>query len=227
MFKRPHHQRIARLLAALDVDVLGRAQCFFGGGTAIVLMLGEYRESVDADFLCSSQDGYRLLREAVFHRGLGGLFREPVKELRELRADQYGIRTFVEVDGAPIKLELVREARIALEGATDPALKVPTLSQSDLYAEKLLANADRGGGRATFDRDLVDLSMMIASWGPIPASAWQKVRAAYGDTAEQALVRGAARLRDATWMRECMNALQMEQTESLRILSALSSTVSA
>ncbi|MBM3349738.1 MAG: nucleotidyl transferase AbiEii/AbiGii toxin family protein, partial [Betaproteobacteria bacterium] len=28
-------------------------QCFFGGGTAITLRHGEYRESVDIDFLIS------------------------------------------------------------------------------------------------------------------------------------------------------------------------------
>lgn len=222
MFKRAHHQRVATLLGALDAELLARAECFFGGGTAIVLLLGEYRESVDADFLCSSQEGYRLLREAVFHHGLAGLLRAPVKELRDVRADQYGIRTFVEIDGAPIKLEFVREARIPLEGDMDPALGVPVLSRSDLYAEKLLANADRGGSRVTFDRDLIDLSMLISHSGPIPPPAWQKVRAAYGDTAEQALLRGVNRLRDPEWMNECLRALQMNDAEAPRILTALS-----
>ncbi|MEH0072719.1 nucleotidyl transferase AbiEii/AbiGii toxin family protein [Pannonibacter sp. Pt2-lr] len=47
----------------------------FGGGTAIVLQLDEYRESVDIDFLCASQEGYRLIRQAVFGAGLAGLIR--------------------------------------------------------------------------------------------------------------------------------------------------------
>jgi hypothetical protein len=51
MFKRPHHQRIARVLAALDADLLHRHACWFGGGTCIALKQGEYRESVDIDFL--------------------------------------------------------------------------------------------------------------------------------------------------------------------------------
>ena len=55
MFKRPHHRRIETLLRSLNSDVLREAQCFFGGGTAIVLLLDEYRESVDVDFLCLSQ----------------------------------------------------------------------------------------------------------------------------------------------------------------------------
>lgn len=99
MFERPHHRRIATLLHALNSDVLQEAQCFFGGGTAIVLLLGEYRESVDVDFLCSSQDGYRLLRNTVTRHDLGGLLREPVLYVREVRADFYGIRTFMEIGG--------------------------------------------------------------------------------------------------------------------------------
>lgn len=51
MFERPHHQRIAHVLAALDGDVLRQHGCLFGGGTCIALRYGEYRESVDIDFL--------------------------------------------------------------------------------------------------------------------------------------------------------------------------------
>jgi hypothetical protein len=54
MFERPHHQRIATLLQAFDADLLLQANCYFAGGTAIVLSLGEYRESLDVDFLCAS-----------------------------------------------------------------------------------------------------------------------------------------------------------------------------
>lgn len=53
MFKRPHHQRIAKVLEALDAAVLAGYGVFFGGGTAIALRYGEYRESVDIDFLVS------------------------------------------------------------------------------------------------------------------------------------------------------------------------------
>ena len=50
MFERPHHRRIARILAALNGDLLREANCLFGGGTAMALRFGEYRESVDMDF---------------------------------------------------------------------------------------------------------------------------------------------------------------------------------
>ena len=67
MFKptRARHRVVMDALAALDAGFLERAECFFGGGTPIVLALGEYRESADIDFLCASREGYRALRTTV------------------------------------------------------------------------------------------------------------------------------------------------------------------
>src|SRR6187399_1974979 len=62
LFERPHHRRIAALLGALDADLLAANACWFGGGTAMALRYGEYRESVDIDFLVSEVAGYRELR---------------------------------------------------------------------------------------------------------------------------------------------------------------------
>lgn len=57
MFERPHHQRIAHVLTALDGDRLRQYGCLFGGGTCIALRYDEYRESVDIDFLVSDAAG--------------------------------------------------------------------------------------------------------------------------------------------------------------------------
>ncbi len=176
MFKRLHHQRIHTLLQNLDSDLLVRCECYFAGGTAIVLALDEYRESVDIDFLCASSHGYGELRSVVFDHGLNGLMRQPVTQLREVRSDRYGIRTFVEVDDAPIKFEIVQEGRIELSGEIDPRFGVPTLSRSDMYAEKLLANADRYNDVSVMSRDIIDLAIMINHWGEIPQAAWQKAQ---------------------------------------------------
>ena len=146
-WRRAHHQRIQWLLGQLNPDLLSRTQCYFGGGTAIVLKLDEYRESVDVDFLCASHDGYRELRNTVNQNSLGDLLRQPVPLAREVKADRYGIRTFCLVDGVPIKLEVVREDRIPLSGQTEPDFPIPMLSQIDMYAEKLLANTDRWADR--------------------------------------------------------------------------------
>ena len=47
------------MLSNLGRTFLEQCHCYFGGGTRIVLELGEYRESKGIDFLCSSRDGYR------------------------------------------------------------------------------------------------------------------------------------------------------------------------
>jgi len=41
------------VLQALDADALASHACLFGGGTAMALRYGEYRESFDIDFLVS------------------------------------------------------------------------------------------------------------------------------------------------------------------------------
>ena len=163
MFKRAHHNRIQSLLTALDADFLGRNNCFFGRGTAIVLALDEYRESIDIDFLCASQDGYRELRNTITNVSLGAIFARPVELAREVRADRYGIRTFLLSDGVPVKFEIVSEGRIHIDGFIDPATGVLTLSRTDMYAEKLLANTDRYNDKAVASRDIIDLAMMMPS----------------------------------------------------------------
>lgn len=39
-----------KILQALNSDLLLQAKCYFAGGTAIVLSLAEYRESIDVIF---------------------------------------------------------------------------------------------------------------------------------------------------------------------------------
>ncbi|MGJ7612860.1 MULTISPECIES: hypothetical protein [unclassified Variovorax] len=46
MFERLHHRRVAEVLAALNADLLADNHCLFGGGTAIALRHGEYRETL-------------------------------------------------------------------------------------------------------------------------------------------------------------------------------------
>ena len=86
MFSNPHHQRIYKILQSLNAPLLKQHECYFGGGTAIVMQLNEFRESEDIDFLCASAEGYRELRNVVYDFGLKGLFnQESVNVVREPR----------------------------------------------------------------------------------------------------------------------------------------------
>ncbi|MFT7311546.1 MAG: hypothetical protein ACI853_002045 [Paracoccaceae bacterium] len=69
LFRRQHHNDILHALRSFDGDFLLDAECYFGGGTAITLNFYEYRESVDIDFLCASQECYRKPRAAFVSEG--------------------------------------------------------------------------------------------------------------------------------------------------------------
>lgn len=209
MFERDHHNRIQTLLSALDTDFLAQNKCFFGGGTAIVLALNEYRESVDIDFLCASQEGYRELRNTIHDSSLGAIFSRPVELARDVRADRYGIRTFLRVDGVPVKFEIVSEGRIEIAGEMNPVTGVPTLTRADMYAEKLLANADRYRDKAVASRDIIDLAMMVGHWGEVPAAAWDKVRQAYGASADRAFKGAIEMVNDRAYLGQCLAKMHM------------------
>ncbi|MEG3190931.1 nucleotidyl transferase AbiEii/AbiGii toxin family protein [Lysobacter sp. D1-1-M9] len=221
MFERAHHRRIASVLNAFDAELLERVHCFFGGGTAIVLALNEYRESADIDFLCSDRDGYRELRQAISAPTLGALLRTPIKHVRDVRTERDKISTYLEVDDIPIKVEFVLEARIDIAGAIDASLGVPVLSRDDMYAEKILANADRGLDRSVMSRDLIDLAMMIQGWGPIPETAWNKTFDAYGPAVYEQFDKGLALLSKSEHLKKCMAAMSINPALSKVILDTL------
>lgn len=81
--------------------------------------------------------------------------------MREVRRDQYGIRSVWGVEGVPIKFEIVSEGRIAIDGKHHPQLGVPTLNTESLFAEKLLANADRWADASVLSRDMIDVGFML------------------------------------------------------------------
>lgn len=186
MFEREHHRRVARVLEALDAEALASRGCLFGGGTAIALRFGEYRESVDIDFLVSDLGGYRQLRQLLTApEGLQAITRpgQALNQVREIRADQYGIRTLLQVDPISIKFEIVLEGRIPLETPADDdrICGVATLTPLDMVTSKLLANSDRWRDDAVLSRDLIDLAMMAPS-KPLLARAMAKAEHAYGES---------------------------------------------
>jgi len=220
--RRPLHRRIAALLARMDGAFLAGARCYFGGGTQIVMANGEYRESRDIDFLVRGED-LRALRETVHEGSLGRVFRARVHLAREVRFDQYGIRTFIAEDEraaaeAPIKFEIVVEGRIPLGGTPTSALGVPQLDVATAIAQKLLANADRGRDRGFFSRDLVDLAFFSARFTEAQFRAALRIaRGAYGDAVLREL-REACRVLevDAAYRSRCARELLVEDSAGLR-----------
>lgn len=225
-FKRPAHRQVLAMLSRLDRAFLARARCYFGGGTRIVLELGEYRESKDMDFLCSDRDGYRLLRETVSDTSLGSILPSGLALAREVRADQYGIRTFLENNGFKLKFEVVREARIAIEGEDVAAIPVACLTRRHCFAEKFLANTDRGLDASTLSRDIVDLAFMIEGWSKKDATAGMAIaKSAYGGSVERQLAAVARKMReDKPYRNRCVEGLAIADrkvmTAGLKALAA-------
>lgn len=212
MFERVHHQRIAAILQRLDSGMLLKNRCLFGGGTAIALAHGEFRESLDIDFICSSVDGYRELRQLFNAQDQTWLFKQPVQIVREPRADQYGIRLAAAVDAVPVKIEIVFEGRIALKDPlpADRIEGVWTLCAEDLVATKLMANADRYADDSVMGRDLIDLAMLSPN-GSLNPDGVAKARRAYGESIDKAFVRGKELLLDREGrLVKCMKAMQMK-----------------
>lgn len=197
MFRRLHHQQVAQVLSMLDASLLAEHNCWFGGGTAIVLANGEFRESVDIDFLVSDQRSYRQLRQIVKNRGLDALATRELELGRTPSVDGYGIRTSVLVAGVAIKLEIIHEGRIALDTPSrdDEICGVRTLTRTDQVATTLLANDDRWADTSTFSRDLIDLAMMKPHITALRAGA-RKAVDAYGTTVGESLNKAVTYIHD-------------------------------
>jgi hypothetical protein len=221
-FERPHHQRIARLLESLDGQMLRERRCLFGGGTAIALKFGEYRESVDVDFLVSELPRYASLRILLTgQNGLAAITRAgaaPLQHVTPVTSDEYTIKTRIAIDGQPIKFEIVSEGRIALEppGAADEVCGIATLTPLDMVTSKLLANADRWPDDGVFSRDLIDLAMMRPSL-PLLRNAVAKAEAtAYGESVLRSLGRAIDQMLERTgWLERCMEVMAIAQARAL------------
>lgn len=223
MFKRPHNRLLSAILDAFDADFLAKIHCYFGGGTAISLALNEYRESVDLDFLCADAEGYRELRSRITQQSLGPLMREPYRLASDVRTERDKISTFIATPELPVKVEIVRESRMAIDGKVAPPLGVPVLSQEDLYASKLLANADRGMDASVHNRDLIDFAMMVRGWGLPPSNSWDKARSAYGPAIDRCYASSLQRLQNRAYLEDCLRKLRMSPDLAPAIVEALES----
>lgn len=204
----------------MDAAFLEEAECFFGGGTQLVMSHGEFRESRDIDFLVSSKAGLRMLRETLGERSLGRLFKGRIHLATEVRAGRDAIRTFLTEDPAaePVKFEIVVEGRIELEGDMDPALGVPRLGLPWAIGEKLLANADRGRAKEHRARDVIDLAFVSLDVEETALLAgYGLAEGAYGQAVKRELDEVLKMLNlDAKYRNQCIEDLLIEDVKRLR-----------
>lgn len=130
----------------------------------------------------------------------------------DIRADQYGIRTMLEVAEVEIKFEIVFEARIQLENSfsKNRICGVSTLTLIDMAASKLLANSDRWNDDAVFSRDIIDLAMLNLPRHVLQI-AIEKAQGAYGDSIERDLIKSIELFsKQKKRLEACMAALKMD-----------------
>lgn len=215
------------MLSKLNAPLLAEHNCWFGGGTAIVLANGEFRESVDIDFLVSDRQSYRQLRQIVRDRGLDALTTRELELGRPPSVDGHGIRASALVAGVAIKIEIIHEGRIDLDTPSpdDEICGVRILTRTDQVASKLLANDDRWADTSTFSRDLIDLAMMRPDAAALKAGAHKAVDA-YGKTVGESLNKAVSYLQERPHrLDEYIRALKIDAPravvwQSIRDLSA-------
>lgn len=209
MLSTGHHRSLRALIACLDASYLTANDCFVSGAAPIVLSLGEYRPVDGLELTCFGLNGYKNIREAVSETSLGTVFQAPMALARTVRTDRFGIHTFVLDELKPIRFDIFKEHRFH----QDPGERMgafPVLSKNDLFVERLLANADRPLRARKISPAMVDLAMMVASWGSIPDAAWDKARRAYGSSVTEAYMAQGRMLRDAEIRSQCVQDLSLE-----------------
>ena len=181
-FTRPHHRRVEAVLRMLNAGRLHDLQCYFGGGTAISLQLGEYRESIDIDFLCKSR-GFHEIHRGVYLEGVRFLFSRAPRLASETRRGRDAIRCAIDLEdgGKPIKFEIIQEGYLQSLEAGDPVCGVTCLSKADSIACKLMANADRGLDPAHQFRDFIDAAVASNAWKGEAPGGFEKAISAYGN----------------------------------------------
>lgn len=175
-----HHQIIESALNNFNADFFCENNIIFGGGTRIALELGEFRESIDIDFLCPNKKAYRAVREQVTNTSLGDLVKIDFVYARDIRSDRDAVRTVIEHEGARIKLEFVSFDNYELVSCIEPAqFPVPFLNKTSCFYTKLLANADRK--LIAPYKDLFDILAMYKEWGSIPSESIKLAESHYGE----------------------------------------------
>jgi hypothetical protein len=187
MYQRAHHNIIHRLLTQFNSDFLEENNILFGGGTRIALELGEYRESIDIDFLCPDTASYRAVRKQITSNNLGDIIAGNVTLAREVMPNRYAVRTVLELDGTRVKLEFVSFDDYKIHSMEDSPFPVPCIDRDSCYITKLLAHADRHA--EPIRKDFIDLLMMFEKWGPPSEKTWHEVDRHYGDNPRTTLLK--------------------------------------
>ena len=174
-YKIQRHNDIMDILGThLNLRLLEKNKYYFGGGTLCSMKYGEYRESVDIDFLSSDRSGTAELKMQS-----DKITDLPLWPGRDPKIDKDGIRLWCQYKGACFKLEFIFESRIQIN-LPERFNGVLSLNPVTLMACKLLANSDRSYNDLAARKDIVDILTIYKNEPTALRKAWSKAHEAYG-----------------------------------------------
>lgn len=205
-YKWLQHKALAAALEMMDGPRLGALGCRLVGATPLALTLGEHRVAKRLRLYATSREGYGELRAAVWTDGPRRLFREAPQVLRPPRTHMHGVHFEILADLLPVPVEI--HLAPGFDGPAGEDLHgVPQLPRADLFAERLLTNADRHRDPEFAGRDAFDLAVMRQAWGEIPLGAWARAESLYGPTARWAWEAAERNLATPGWLEARLPAL--------------------
>ena len=236
---------VLEALGCMDVQLFEESQGLLEGGALAALECGNFRAIRDIDFLYGSafSDSIRMMRNAgpapLFKDTRGLEFPMRRMELRKkgLRDSELPLRVSFTEHGRMIRFAVrIRGETLGFKflkwmlpddfdpGRAVPGIPVPCLSLEDMFAVKLVANANRWNTPRALLRDVIDMAALAGRHGGIPERAFRKAEAwGYIDAAE-ALGKALEALEDTEWQRECFDSLKVTESgksllvEGLKIL---------
>lgn len=164
-FRFPLHNSALRLIHGhLNLELIESCNLYFGGGTLCSMRYGEYRESVDIDFLCSDHEKMRNLN----------INYEKISDLPKARDSDFmrdSVRLWLKFEEQIFKVEFVKEYRIPLQAERFQGIL--SLTPTSLLACKLMANVDRGAPSSYQHlKDMVDITAVYMDSPNLLKPAW-------------------------------------------------------
>ena len=215
-YRHPHHNVIAGILERMrNKEFLIRHGVFFGGGTAISLLHGEYRLSLDIDFLVDAE-GAVAVRNKIYTEGFNSFFPDCVDTPN---MDRYLIRGYVQ----DVKVEFLLGSLTPISGKPlEQFFDIPTLDITSFMAQKLMANAGRGMmDPSALCKDIIDLGILAKHDMDSFPQALADAEAACGTTIREGFTSVFMRLLEPERRKHVFEELKMSPEKEKDVFAGL------
>ena len=204
-FKYLEHRAVYELCSRFNHDLLETAQACLCSGTAISMLLDEYRVGNQITLITNRTDsGHRMLKSALSEHGLQGLFSGQINVLKPHKNFLRRSEGIIEQYGCKIKFRLLYDSG-AYQQYFNSKLCCRVLSHEDLYMHKNDSNIYTYKNDYYYSRDAIDLIMMKNAWnvGHLGGHKFDK------EITDQDFHEACRKLSDPNWFAECVSGLRL------------------